>query len=416
MSFLEMLDVVNEDLIRKGEDAIAFDSDCREGICGACGCMINGVAHGPDAGTTTCQLHMRRFTDGQTIVIEPWRAKAFPVLKDLTVDRTAFDRIIAAGGYISAGVGGAQDANNLLVPKDKSDAAMDSAACIGCGACVAACKNAAAHLFTSAKITHLALLPQGEPERELRAVRMVGSDGSRRLRQLLERRGMRSRMPEADSDLEYREDGEGIHKSGVERSLIFISYRRGDSAGYAGRLHESLERRLGDGHVFRDVDELEPGQDFVDAITARLRECAACLVMIGQEWLHVTDHTDRRRLEQPDDYVRLEIEAALARPDILVVPVLVEGTAMPSANDLPDTIRALSRRHALSLRDETWDADVDRLVTTLEKKIGDKFLGFSSFRLRHSRDTSSPRRRPERARIRAMPSSRSLRRLKSHSS
>jgi succinate dehydrogenase / fumarate reductase iron-sulfur subunit len=174
MSFLEMLDVVNEDLIRKGEDAIAFDSDCREGICGACGCMINGVAHGPDAGTTTCQLHMRRFSDGQTIVIEPWRAKAFPVLKDLTVDRTAFDRIIAAGGYISAGVGGAQDANNILVPKEKSDAAMDSAACIGCGACVAACKNAAAHLFTSAKITHLGLLPQGEPERELRVVRMVG--------------------------------------------------------------------------------------------------------------------------------------------------------------------------------------------------------------------------------------------------
>ena len=174
MSFLEMLDVVNEDLIRKGEDAIAFDSDCREGICGACGCMINGVAHGPDPGTTTCQLHMRRFTDGQTIVVEPWRAKAFPVLKDLTVDRAAFDRIIAAGGYISAGVGGAQDANNLLVSKENSDAAMDSAACIGCGACVAACKNAAAHLFTSAKIAHLALLPQGQPERELRAVRMVG--------------------------------------------------------------------------------------------------------------------------------------------------------------------------------------------------------------------------------------------------
>jgi len=156
----------------------------------------------------------------------------------------------------------------------------------------------------------------------------------------------------------------------VERALIFISYRRGESAGYAGRLHESLERRLGDGHVFRDVDELEPGQDFVDAITARLRDCAACLVMIGQEWLLVTDRTDRRRLDQPNDYVRREIEAALGRSDLLVVPVLVEGTAMPSAEDLPDTIRALSRRHALSLRDETWDADVDRLVTTLEKKIG----------------------------------------------
>jgi succinate dehydrogenase / fumarate reductase, iron-sulfur subunit len=174
MSFLEMLDVVNEDLIRSGEDAIAFDSDCREGICGACGCMINGVAHGPDAGTTTCQLHMRRFSDGQTIVIEPWRARAFPVLKDLTVDRSAFDRIIAAGGYISASVGGAEDANSIPVRKDASDAAMDSAACIGCGACVAACKNAAAHLFTSAKITHLALLPQGEPERAMRVVRMVG--------------------------------------------------------------------------------------------------------------------------------------------------------------------------------------------------------------------------------------------------
>jgi succinate dehydrogenase / fumarate reductase iron-sulfur subunit len=173
MSFLEMLDVVNEDLIRKGEDAIAFDSDCREGICGACGCMINGVAHGPDAGTTTCQLHMRRFKDGQTITVEPWRAKAFPVLKDLTVDRSALDRIVAAGGYISAGVGGAQDANNILIPRDVAEASMDSAACIGCGACVAACKNAAAHLFTGAKITHLALLPQGHSERTHRAVRMV---------------------------------------------------------------------------------------------------------------------------------------------------------------------------------------------------------------------------------------------------
>jgi succinate dehydrogenase / fumarate reductase, iron-sulfur subunit len=173
MSFLEMLDVVNEALVGKGEDAIAFDSDCREGICGTCGCMINGVAHGPDPGATTCQLHMRRFTDGQTIVIEPWRAKGFPVLKDLTVDRSAFDRILTAGGYISVSVGGAQEANAIPVPKDKSDLAMDAAACIGCGACVAACKNAAAHLFTSAKISHLALLPQGAPERERRVVRMV---------------------------------------------------------------------------------------------------------------------------------------------------------------------------------------------------------------------------------------------------
>ena len=143
MSFLEMLDVVNEDLIRRGEDAIAFDSDCREGICGACGCVINGLAHGPDPGATTCQLHMRRFTDGQTIVIEPWRAKGFPVLKDLTVDRSALDRILAAGGYISAGIGGAQDANAILVPKDRSDLAMDAAACIGCGACAAAFLHAA---------------------------------------------------------------------------------------------------------------------------------------------------------------------------------------------------------------------------------------------------------------------------------
>jgi TIR domain len=176
-------------------------------------------------------------------------------------------------------------------------------------------------------------------------------------------------MPEADSDFEHREDGEGVHPSRVERFLIFISYRRGESAGYAGRLHESLERRLGEGQVFRDVDGLEPGQDFVEAIAARLRDCTACIVMIGDEWLHVTDHANRRRLDQSHDYVRLEIEAALARSDLLVVPVLVEGVTMPSAEDLPRTIRALSRRHALSLRDETWDSDVDRLVITLEKAV-----------------------------------------------
>jgi TIR domain len=181
-------------------------------------------------------------------------------------------------------------------------------------------------------------------------------------------------VPEADSDFEYCEDGAGIYKGGVERFLIFISYRRGESAGYAGRLHESLERRLGDGHVFRDVDELEPGQDFVDAISARLRDCAACVVMIGSEWLLVTDRAGHRRLEQSSDYVRLEIEAALARSDLLVVPVLVEGATMPPAEDLPASIRALSRRHALSLRDETWDADVDRLVKTLEKKMGRRTL------------------------------------------
>jgi len=173
MSFLEMLDVVNEGLVRKGQDAIAFDSDCREGICGMCSLVVNGIPHGPDRGTTVCQLHMRRFKDGDTITVEPWRAKAFPVIKDLTVDRSALDRIIAAGGYVSVNCGGAPDGNALPIAKDLVETAMDSAACIGCGACVAACKNAAAHLFTSAKVTHLALLPQGHPEREQRVIRMV---------------------------------------------------------------------------------------------------------------------------------------------------------------------------------------------------------------------------------------------------
>jgi len=173
MSFLEMLDVVNEDLTRQGDDTIAFDSDCREGICGACGLVINGIPHGPDPGATTCQLHMRRFRDGESVTVEPWRARAFPVLKDLIVDRSAFDRVIAAGGYTSVNTGGAQDGNAILVPRDVAELAMDSAACIGCGACVAACKNAAAHLFTSAKISHLALMPQGQVERARRAVRMV---------------------------------------------------------------------------------------------------------------------------------------------------------------------------------------------------------------------------------------------------
>src|SRR5438874_1828669 len=173
MSFLEMLDVVNEGLVRQGKDAIAFDSDCREGICGMCSLMVNGVAHGPDRGTTVCQLHMRRFKDGDTITIEPWRAKAFPVLKDLIVDRSAFDRVIAAGGYVSVNCGGAPDGNAVPISKELSDAAMDSAACIACGACVAACKNASAHLFVSAKISHLALLPQGQLERRSRVVAMI---------------------------------------------------------------------------------------------------------------------------------------------------------------------------------------------------------------------------------------------------
>jgi succinate dehydrogenase / fumarate reductase, iron-sulfur subunit len=173
MSFLEMLDVVNDDLIREGKDPIAFDSDCREGICGSCGLVIDGIPHGPDPGATTCQVHMRRFRNGDTITIEPFRAKAFPVLKDLVVDRSAFDRIIAAGGYVSMNAGGAPDGNSIPIPKEIADLAMDNAQCIGCGACVAACKNAAAHLFTSAKISHLGILPQGEPERLRRAERMV---------------------------------------------------------------------------------------------------------------------------------------------------------------------------------------------------------------------------------------------------
>jgi succinate dehydrogenase iron-sulfur subunit len=173
MSFLEMLDVVNEGLSTKGEDTIAFDSDCREGICGTCSLVVNGIPHGPDRGTTVCQLHMRRFKDGDTITIEPWRARAFPVVKDLVVDRGAFDRIIAAGGYVSINCGGAPDGNTIPIAKDIAEEAMDSAACIGCGACVAACKNASAHLFVSAKIAHLALLPQGQPERYRRVVAMV---------------------------------------------------------------------------------------------------------------------------------------------------------------------------------------------------------------------------------------------------
>jgi succinate dehydrogenase / fumarate reductase iron-sulfur subunit len=173
MSFLEMLDVVNEGLIARGQDPIAFDSDCREGICGTCGFFIDGIAHGPMRGTTVCQLHMRSFKDGDALTLEPWRARAFPVVKDLVVDRSAFDRVIQAGGYTSINVGGPQDANAILVPKPVSDLAMDAAQCIGCGACVAQCKNASAALFTSAKISHLGLLPQGQPERYSRVVGMV---------------------------------------------------------------------------------------------------------------------------------------------------------------------------------------------------------------------------------------------------
>jgi succinate dehydrogenase / fumarate reductase iron-sulfur subunit len=173
MSFLEMLDVVNEELIGRGEEPIAFDHDCREGICGMCGLVINGRPHGPRARTTACQLHMREFKDGDTITIEPWRARAFPVIRDLVVDRGALDRIIAAGGFITAPTGGAPDANALPVPKENAELAFDAAACIGCGACVAACPNASAMLFTAAKVSHLALLPQGQPERYLRVRSML---------------------------------------------------------------------------------------------------------------------------------------------------------------------------------------------------------------------------------------------------
>jgi succinate dehydrogenase / fumarate reductase iron-sulfur subunit len=172
-SFLEMLDILNVDLVKKGEDPVAFDHDCREGICGSCGIVINGRAHGPGRGTATCELRMRLFQDGDTIVAEPWRAKPFPVIKDLVVDRTALDRIMQAGGFISARTGGVPEANSIPVPKPVADEAMDAAACIGCGACVAACPNSSAMLFVSAKVSQFALLPQGQPERKERALRMV---------------------------------------------------------------------------------------------------------------------------------------------------------------------------------------------------------------------------------------------------
>ncbi|WP_018352740.1 succinate dehydrogenase/fumarate reductase iron-sulfur subunit [Longispora albida] len=173
MSFLEMLDVLNEKLILDGEEPVAFDHDCREGICGACSLVINGTPHGPQKATTTCQLHMRHYKDGDTIDIEPWRARAFPVIKDLVVDRTAFDKIIQAGGYISAPTGSAPDAHAVPVPKADADAAFEAATCIGCGACVAACPNGSGMLFTAAKITHLGLVPQGQPERDERVLNMV---------------------------------------------------------------------------------------------------------------------------------------------------------------------------------------------------------------------------------------------------
>jgi succinate dehydrogenase / fumarate reductase, iron-sulfur subunit len=173
MSFLEMLDVVNEDLTQRGEEPVAFESDCREGICGTCGLVVNGIPHGPLPATTVCQLHMRFFKDGDTITIEPWRAAPFPVIKDLVVDRSAFDRIIQSGGYVSVSTGGAPDGNAIPIPKDDADEAFDAAACIACGACVAACKNASAMLFVAAKISHLNLLPQGKVEQDRRVLNMV---------------------------------------------------------------------------------------------------------------------------------------------------------------------------------------------------------------------------------------------------
>ena len=173
MSFLELLDVLNEQLIKEGKDPVAFDNDCREGICGSCGVVLDGKAHGPQQRTATCQLHMRHYRDGDTIVVEPWRAEGFPIIKDLVVDRDAFDRIMAAGGFVSVNTGAAQDANAIPIPKPDADLAMDYAACIGCGACVAACPNASASLFTGAKISQLSLLPQGSPERKTRVINMV---------------------------------------------------------------------------------------------------------------------------------------------------------------------------------------------------------------------------------------------------
>jgi succinate dehydrogenase / fumarate reductase iron-sulfur subunit len=173
MSFLELFDVLNDKLVMEGVEPVAFDHDCREGICGSCAMMIDGRAHGPEKGTATCQLHLRKLNDGAVITVEPWRAAGFPIIKDLAVDRSAFDRIVEAGGYITAPTGAARDANEILVPKEAADAAMDAAACIGCGACVAACPNSAGQLFTAAKYSHLSLLPQGQPERYTRVVAMV---------------------------------------------------------------------------------------------------------------------------------------------------------------------------------------------------------------------------------------------------
>ena len=217
MSFLEMLDVLNEDLIAKGEEPIAFDHDCREGICGMCGFMINGMAHGPLPGTTVCQLHMRHFKDGDELYLEPWRARAFPVVKDLVVDRSAFDRIIAAGGFISVATGSAPDGNAIPIPKDDAEQAMDAAACIGCGACVAMCPNASAALFIGAKIAHLGLLPQGQPERDRRAIAMV-VQMKPKASALHQHRRVRSGLPEGDQARSHRPDEPRFPEGELDRA------------------------------------------------------------------------------------------------------------------------------------------------------------------------------------------------------
>ena len=227
MSFLEMLDVLNERLILKGEAPIAFDHDCREGICGSCGFMINGQAHGPLRGTTVCQLHMRHYKEGDELWLEPWRAAAFPVVRDLMVDRSAFDRIIAAGGYISVPTGSAPDGNAIPVPKVLSDRAMDAASCISCGACVASCPNASASLFTAAKVTHLNLLPQGQPERDGRAIAMVTKMGA-------EGFGHCSNIGECEAVCPKEIPLETIAQMNRDFMRASLKYREPDAAGGAG--------------------------------------------------------------------------------------------------------------------------------------------------------------------------------------
>ncbi len=242
MSFLEMLDVVNERLVEKGEDPIAFDHDCREGICGACGIMINGRPHGPRPRTTTCQLHMRFFENGDTLVLEPWRARAFPVVKDLIVDRSAFDRIIAAGGFITAPTGSAPDANAIPVPKEDAELAMDAAACIGCGACVAACPNASAMLFVAAKVSHLANLPQGQPERWDRVLAHDRAGGRRGLRRLHQPRRVRGRLPEGDRGAVHRPDERRLPaREPAQGTAVHASGRRGGGLS----AHRPRRRRAG---------------------------------------------------------------------------------------------------------------------------------------------------------------------------